>query len=1299
MKLHSAGGGYFDSCEFITTLTTSFFLFRKPKALFAQNTIMDIVKIESALRSINDATFQRLCDRFLWMKLYPDTFCATGTVIAKDKTKRGTPDTFFIDKDGLYIMAEYTTQRREDNPKAFLSKVEDDINKCFDETKTGIQNSLIREVIYCHTSTLPPNEIQHLEKLCKQRNSDCKFRQYGINQLAIELQRYPLILSSFLNIPCDQLFFYPNEFIGLFENRALHMPTPLTTIFHGRENELANGKSYIENEGDILILTGTAGVGKTKFALELCNRLCAADPSFEFLCASNLISSVSSDTSFLEYDKNYLLLIDDANRLGNITAIIKSIISQTRSGKIKIIATVRDYALSQIQEILIDYKYEILSIYQLESSEIKAILRREPLCIREEKILDKIVTISSNNTRLAIMCARIYQEEGNIDALNNVAEIYDQYFKEAYDTITKEDKQNTLKSLGILAFFRAIRHGYDEDRIVEFNKNLFESFNLDQSTFWTVCEHLHKCEVVDMYDHEIVRISDQSLATYLFYKSFFDEKCLSFETLIDKYIDNNYKVQDAIYPIIDAFKTRNVKDFVTNTITSYWEQNHNNFDHETTIDILSKYHDFIPSQTIAYLSQYIKSQPTIDSSDDDFSYDEKNNAYDLFHKYPELQILVWFINQQHEYAEYALELMFEFTLKRPSACPKLLQLLKECPDRTSEENGSDDFYQINNVIVDHLYQNIQTADRNNIFSTIFIKLCPRLLKLRYIYHPIYDKQNEIKQYAYEPFENDAVHTLFRKCWEQLDLLGHTDRFPFYKILAETRDKNVDCHTNILIEESKTLLPIIRDLDFAEYEACIVTNMYLDLLDKHGVKYESTLRSNASNDTYELLYKLGVNKKCKYEEREVILKSKVKAYCSALYDEERYYRLLQQLETIKDCKIKQNYHLDWVPTLVIEESLNNGPDFFLRLLSDALKSMNKIFYVRLFNRFFHAFPEHHKDLFDCLCNIGNNYYLLDYHIWIPDEIVNSIDAKDDYLIKNLLEIVQSGIVASHLHVIIEKYAHFTTKEKLYNDVIANIVCDKLIPGTEISRDFLEASIKYTSLAVNKWELVYLHQKEQNSEWDRDNEFLDFILCKDCEFIKEYLRIIPLDRHFGTDSLRAYELSFIWENDNWKSIAYEILHFCQSYMHKFGGEYNNQLALELIFFNNLLTTNDKAQEFIKEVIKLYNTDKKIMCILFKVISKQALSMIPVSVAFFVYFNTDIILFKELRLEPGSRLIYGSLISCFKDDIERYLDLKNKIINLKYGLKTLEHITYLDNKISSLQQSIENVKRREIIESYYK
>lgn len=56
-----------------------------------------ISKIATALTEINDASFQGLCDKFLSCKFKYKNINSKGTVIGKEKSKKGTPDTIFID--------------------------------------------------------------------------------------------------------------------------------------------------------------------------------------------------------------------------------------------------------------------------------------------------------------------------------------------------------------------------------------------------------------------------------------------------------------------------------------------------------------------------------------------------------------------------------------------------------------------------------------------------------------------------------------------------------------------------------------------------------------------------------------------------------------------------------------------------------------------------------------------------------------------------------------------------------------------------------------------------------------------------------------------------------------------------------------------------------------------------------------------------------------------------------------------------------------------------------------------------
>ena len=97
-----------------------------------------INKIEVALQQINDAIFQELCNQYL-VRLYNlHSLTPTGSVIGKEKTRKGTPDTFFVDDQGGYVFVEYTTQQQSVGSRSFFSKIQEDISKCHDPQKTQI---------------------------------------------------------------------------------------------------------------------------------------------------------------------------------------------------------------------------------------------------------------------------------------------------------------------------------------------------------------------------------------------------------------------------------------------------------------------------------------------------------------------------------------------------------------------------------------------------------------------------------------------------------------------------------------------------------------------------------------------------------------------------------------------------------------------------------------------------------------------------------------------------------------------------------------------------------------------------------------------------------------------------------------------------------------------------------------------------------------------------------------------------------------------------------------------------------
>src|ERR1044072_6804469 len=95
-----------------------------------------IKQIEASLKAINQARFQDLINHLLHVQGY--TFIgAPGSVVTKEKTRKGTPDSFFKNQN-KYLFVECTTQEKLGNSKSFLEKLLRDVTHCFEEKKTNI---------------------------------------------------------------------------------------------------------------------------------------------------------------------------------------------------------------------------------------------------------------------------------------------------------------------------------------------------------------------------------------------------------------------------------------------------------------------------------------------------------------------------------------------------------------------------------------------------------------------------------------------------------------------------------------------------------------------------------------------------------------------------------------------------------------------------------------------------------------------------------------------------------------------------------------------------------------------------------------------------------------------------------------------------------------------------------------------------------------------------------------------------------------------------------------------------------
>lgn len=220
-----------------------------------------LTDIKYKIDKLDGGTFQALCDAYLSKKGYKN-IVTLGMKSGTHKTTRGTPDTYFSDKDGKYVLVMYTAQITGD----VFSKIRTDILDAMSKEKTGLDTFDIIEIIYCHTSSnISAGRDKELRRICEEKN--ILLTLIGIDTLAQELyNHHHLIAKDFLGVSIDTgQIMDVSDFISSYNRNRL--AAPIDTDFQFRTAELNDIVKSLRKYS-LTILTGKAGVGKTRLALQ-----------------------------------------------------------------------------------------------------------------------------------------------------------------------------------------------------------------------------------------------------------------------------------------------------------------------------------------------------------------------------------------------------------------------------------------------------------------------------------------------------------------------------------------------------------------------------------------------------------------------------------------------------------------------------------------------------------------------------------------------------------------------------------------------------------------------------------------------------------------------------------------------------------------------------------------------------------------------------------------------------------------------------------------------------------------------
>lgn len=257
-----------------------------------------------------------------------------------------------------YIFAEYTTQK-----SGIRKKFENDIEKCLDESKTGIEISKIDKIILVCNSDLNTNDIEILMQKCHPTKCDIITN----SSLSYDLFNHtPKLVNEFLDIKINETIDkkLPNNINNNIKNSI--------------EREIYNEVfSAITSKGnEIIVLQGEEGIGKTVLSLQIALKLSKNNKyivrffkSHEWEQFSNIKELLFSNSEnnleevLSEEESNIIIFLDGVNERNSLQTAKRLVenfynLSQEEKSKIKFVFTTRDLTSYS------DYKSEDWEFYK-----------------------------------------------------------------------------------------------------------------------------------------------------------------------------------------------------------------------------------------------------------------------------------------------------------------------------------------------------------------------------------------------------------------------------------------------------------------------------------------------------------------------------------------------------------------------------------------------------------------------------------------------------------------------------------------------------------------------------------------------------------------------------------------------------------------------------------------------------------------------------------------------------------------------------------------------------------------------
>ena len=1248
-----------------------------------------INQIEQELSQIDTSKFHKLINTYL-SKKFSFMVHSNGTKIGEDKPISGTPDSFVALEDGNYIFVECTTQKSD-----IVSKFLKDLKKCFNEAKTGISISKIKKVILACNCDIKPNELEILQKYC---NSKDKLFFIGISSLANDLYaNYSKIVYDFLGVSVDTVqILDESDFVAEYESGGY--ATPLNTVLCCRDKEVADIELALK-DSQITFITGKAGVGKTRLAIEVAPKF-AKKHGYKFKAIFNRGVNIYDDLMayFKVEDEKFLIFIDDVNRIHQALGyLLNSFNKKITNSQIKIVATVRDYAKDIIEKVPSNISCSVIEIQSMDNISASEIISKNFKNI-DSAYKEKILNISQNNPRMAFMACKIAQN-GFFDAVNNTYDLYKEYFKSADNDINIFGDIDIGKIVAIVTFFRVIDRQNDKQV-----KVIKQAFEVDIVAIWDKIEKLHRYEIFDMYENSVIKVSDQILASYLFYKTVFVDKSLKISSFIVNFFPNHSgKIRDIINQIIPVFDINLILKELKDPVDRLW------------IEYLDKSllvgHDNNPIIEFVEIFWYLKESEILEKLHEEIQDLEQEhidvNSMNVFKDNDNRSDLVLNIfsllsrSNDESNLKITIELIVMYLNKKPNKIHEVIYTLVK--DFGYEFDSYTDEYKKEKIVMDKLWELSKNSD-TLLLRRLFIGIASEMLGTDFQDARYHGRTLNLYNYTLVPTQ--ALINFRKTIFERLDeifksscFLADLEKF----INAYSQKTNISNRKDILEQDSKYMLDLTaKYFNPKIYKHCKIVRNFLSFLDGNKISYDENIQTvfkHSYFDTDDLL----CTSPHRFKDNDIEhIKNKLIQFANNNKTKDEWIGLFNVCVEIYNVIDDTNPHSFRSNFGILLEILSsNDSQLFIEVLGEYFK-LGDPFLLYLDRRILikilgknGAFEFIEKQNFK-----AKDFWRFGIFAAIDENDITQTD------VKNLLDLYKSADITNipqHFDYL-QKYENIRKRITLE---ILRVLCNRASNNKFLRIidvffcHFTSILDEYIIADKELIETAYFVCLKDDVNFDYDAKILNKFLNHDSDFINRYIiNILNILGDYVSSVNIHTDFSILFDRSDYDKIFLEIIEITYGILNKkfvFGeGEF---LKLFFMSFHLPLSDTQKTINIIEQFIDKYFTDNERMIFISRLIcefngDESENANIDTRAHLYAYIiskNNDYELFKSLKFEKNLRMSHGSWVPVIQRDIEFY----EKLVSIMDTVNLLKHRTFINEIINDLKRRIDREKKSDFME----